>query len=164
MASDLSGNVNPTLIKAFVKSTKNVFTTMANVDIQLGKPEIKIDPTPSYDVSGIVGFSGDIAGSVVVSFCNDTAVSLVESFCGEKLSSDSDDFVDAIGELCNMIAGNAKKEFGLTANIGIPTVIIGHNHTVARLRDVPCITIPCSCTAGHFAVEINIKQVIFAAV
>lgn len=164
MASDLSGNVNPTLIKAFVKSTKNVFNTMVGIEIELGKPDIKIDPTPSYDVSGIVGFSGDVAGSVVVSFCNDTAVTLVEAFCGEKLNSNSEDFVDAIGELCNMIAGNAKKEFGLTANIGIPTVIIGHNHTVARLRDVPCITIPCSCTAGHFAVEINIKQVIFAAV
>jgi chemotaxis protein CheX len=164
MTSNVVGSINPALIKAFVKSTKNVFSTMAGVDIELGKPTVKNDPTPSYDVSGIIGFSGDIAGSVVVSFCTETAVTLVEAFCGDKLSADSDDFADAIGELCNMIAGNAKKEFGLTANISIPTVIIGHNHTVARLRDVPCITIPCSCSAGNFAVEINIKQLVCVGV
>jgi chemotaxis protein CheX len=158
MESSAAGSVNPTLIKAFIKSTKNVFATMAGVEIHLGKPAIKDDPKPSYDVSGIVGFSGDVAGSVVISFCLETALSLVESFCGEKLDPDSDDFADAVGELCNMIAGNAKKEFGLSANIGIPNVIIGHNHSVARLRDVPCVTIPCSCDVGNFSVEVNIKQ------
>ncbi len=151
--------INPTLIAAFVKATKNVLNTMVGVQCELGKPMLKHEPQPTYDVSGIVGFSGDVAGSVVISFSEETAVSLVEAFCCEKLDVHSEDFADAIGELCNMFAGNAKKDFGLTAGIGIPNVIVGSGHSVSRMSDVPCVVIPCSCEFGGFAVEVNIKQV-----
>ena len=77
----------------------------------------------------------------------------------KKLDVHSEDFADAIGELCNMFAGNAKKDFGLTAGIGIPNVIVGSGHSVSRMSDVPCVVIPCSCEFGGFAVEVNIKQV-----
>jgi chemotaxis protein CheX len=132
---------------------------MVGIDSQIQKPALKNEPNPSYDVSGIIGFSGDVTGSVVVSFHESTALNIVEAFCCEKLDVNSEDFVDAIGELCNMIAGNAKKDFGLNASISIPSVIIGLGHHVARLRDVPCIVIPCNSAAGEFAVEVNIKQV-----
>jgi len=160
MGTCTTTEINPTLVKAFIKSTQNVISTMMGVESKIGKPELKKNSSPSYDVSGIVGFTGDINGSVVVSFHEETAVGLVEAFCCEKLDVRSDDFADAIGELCNMIAGNAKKNFGLNAGIGIPSVIVGTDHSVARLRDVPCILIPCSCEIGKFAVEINIKQVV----
>jgi chemotaxis protein CheX len=164
MAGETTGQINPKLVTAFVKSTKNVLSTMAGIEAQLGKPGLKHEPTPAYDVSGIVGFTGEVMGSVVVSFRKSTAVSLVKAFSGEEMDVKSDDFADAIGELCNMIAGNAKKEFGLVAGIGIPSVIIGPGHTVARLRDVPCIVIPCTCEVGDFAVEVNIKQVVCVGV
>ena len=158
MANEKSDSINPKLILAFVKSTKHVLNTMTGTEVLLGKPTLKHDPHPVFDVSGIVGFTGEVSGSVVVSFCENTALALVNNFSGEELELKSDDFVDAIGELCNMIAGNAKKEFGLQAGIGIPNVIIGPGHSVARLRDVPCVVIPCTCDAGDFAVEVNIKQ------
>jgi len=74
------------------------------------------------------------------------------------LDTKSEDFVDAVGELCNMIAGNAKKDFGLNASISIPNVVIGTAHTIARMKDVPCIAIPCHSECGDFSVEVNIKQ------
>ena len=91
-----------------------------------------------------------------MSFHLETARKVVAAFCGAPVDTASDDFADAIGELCNMIAGNAKKDFSLDAGIGIPSVVIGTNHTIARLREVPCIVIPCTCSAGDFCVEINI--------
>jgi chemotaxis protein CheX len=151
--------MNPKLIAAFVNSTQNVLKTMVQVDSKIGKPSQKFDPQPSYDVSGIVGFSGEVVGSVVISFREQSALDIVEAFCGEKLDLRSEDFADAVGELSNMIAGNAKKDFGLKAYIGIPSVIIGSGHSVARLRDVPCVVIPCTSKVGDFAVEVNIKQV-----
>ena len=77
---------------------------------------------------------------------------------GMEIEANSPDFADAIGELSNMIAGGAKKDLGALATITVPTVVIGANHCVARLSDVPCIVIPCATPAGDFAVEINIKQ------
>lgn len=151
--------VDSALVVAFVKAVKNVLSTMAAIEATVGKPYLKQDDKPGHDVSGIVGFSGDVAGNVVISFKEQTASRVVEAFCGSPLEVGTPDFSDAIGELCNMIAGNAKKDFGLNANIGIPSVIVGQNHTIARMRDVPCIYIPCSCSAGEFSVEVNIKHV-----
>ncbi|MBN2212495.1 MAG: chemotaxis protein CheX [Sedimentisphaerales bacterium] len=147
------------LVVAFVRSIKNVLSTMVSIEATVGKPYIKEGEKPGHDVSSIVGFSGEVKGNVVVSFGMDTALKVVETFCGMPLDATSDDFADAVGELCNMIAGNAKKDFGLNAGIGIPSVVIGSNHTIARLRDVPCIVIPCTCSAGDFCVEVNIKQI-----
>lgn len=159
MAVDAAEAVNPKLVMAFVKSVKNVLTTMVGLNPVLGKPRLKTDLKVTHDVSGIVGFSGEVTGTVIVSFGEPSAMKLVEAFVGEALDARSEDFADALGELCNMIAGNAKKDFGLNANIGIPSVVVGPNHTVSRMSDVPCILIPCQCEVGDFAVEVNIKQV-----
>jgi len=146
------------LIIPFVDSTRDVFTKMVGVKAEMGQPHLKDNPTPSYDVSGIIGFSGDLVGSVVVSFQMQTARKLVASFVGSDLDPSSPDFADAVGELANMIAGSAKKDLGgLTANISVPTVIIGSGHMVARLNGVPCVVIPCKTPVGDFAVEVNIK-------
>jgi chemotaxis protein CheX len=150
--------INPKLILPFVNAVRAVFSTMVGVQTTVSRPTFKAEPAPSYDVSGIIGFSGQITGSVVVSFQQSAALKLASAFAGVPIEPGSADFADAIGELANMIAGNAKKDLGASANISIPSVVIGPNHTVARLSGVPCLVIPCSTPVGDFAVEINIKQ------
>jgi chemotaxis protein CheX len=152
-------SINPKLIVPFVNAVRNVFATMVKVQTTLGKPALKTTPTLSYDVSGVIGFSGQAIGSVVVSFQKDAAEALASAFAGTPLKISDPDFPDAIGELANMVAGNAKKDLGSLASITVPSVIIGAGHTIARLSDVPCVVIPCSTPVGDFAVEVNIKQV-----
>ncbi|MEI8197110.1 MAG: chemotaxis protein CheX [Phycisphaerae bacterium] len=150
--------VNPELIVHFVRSVQTVLSTMVGVQTRVGAPHLKVLPVPSYDVSGIIGFSGGVVGSMVVSFQKEAAVKLATRFAGVEMSPDSADFADAIGELANMIAGNAKKDLGAIASISIPNVIIGAGHHIARLADVPCVVIPCQTEVGDFAVEVSIKQ------
>jgi chemotaxis protein CheX len=152
--------LDSSLIMPFVNSTMNVCTTMLNLTPEISKPHLKEDGLASYDVSGIIGFSGEIVGSVVVSFQMATAIMLVNAMVGMEVDPKSGDFIDGIGELANMIAGNAKKDLGLVANIAVPTVIIGHGHTVGRMSGVPCVVIPCKTKAGAFTVEINIKPTV----
>jgi len=158
-ATQAKPTINPKLVVPFVNSVRNVFSTMVGVETTVERPMLKPQPVPSYDVSGIIGFSGEIVGSVVVSFQREAAIRLVESFAGVKLEPESVDFADAIGELANMIAGAAKKDLGGLANISTPNVIIGQGHQIARLKDVPCLVIPVSTAVGNFAVEVCIKQV-----
>lgn len=150
--------INPKLIVPFVNSVRNVFATMVHTTTTVERPHIKDIPAPMYDISAIIGFSGDILGSVVVSFQQQAAIKLVEAFCGVHMEVTSPDFADAVGELANMIAGNAKKDLGCNASISIPSVIIGHGHTIARLKDVPCVIVPCNTPMGGFAVEISIRH------
>ncbi len=150
--------VNAKLIVPFINSVRNVFQTMVGVETTVERLTLKTGPVASYDVSAIIGFSGQVIGSVVVSFQMAAAVSLVKAFAGVELTSDSPDFADAIGELANMIAGSAKKDLGATASITCPSVVLGANHVIARLRGVPCFVIPCKTPVGNFAVEVNMKQ------
>jgi len=145
------------LIVHFIESIKNVLETMAGITVTVGAPTLKAEPVPAYDVSGIIGFSGEFIGSMVVSFEQFAARTIVKAFSGSDPPIDSSDFADAVGELANMIAGSAKKSFGGTTSITVPSVIIGRGHTIARLHDVPCIVIPCHTSTGDFAVEVNIK-------
>jgi chemotaxis protein CheX len=145
------------LIVHFVKSIQEVLATMAGVTVTVGKPCIKQTPAPLYDVSGIIGFSGHFSGSMVLSFSIETAAALVSAFAGATIPPESPDFADAVGELANMIAGSAKKSFTGDTSISLPSVIIGKNHSVARIHGVPCLLIPCSISAGQFVLEVCIK-------
>jgi chemotaxis protein CheX len=150
--------INPKLIVPFVNSVRNVFNTMVGVQTTVERPTIKTGAAVSYDISAIIGFSGQIIGSVVVSFQMAAALSLASAFAGIEIAADSPDFPDAIGELANMIAGSAKKDLGAAASIACPSVVMGPNHVIARLRGVPCLVIPCKTPVGDFAVEVNMKQ------
>jgi chemotaxis protein CheX len=151
-------SINPQLIVPFVNSVRSVFSTMVGVETTVQRPHLKANPAPSYDVSSIIGFSGDVVGSVVVSFQRATAEKLASAFAGSPIEFGAPDFADAIGELANMIVGGAKKHLGNMATITVPSVILGSAHVIARLTDVPCVVIPCQTPGGSFAVEISIKQ------
>jgi len=142
----------------FVRSIREVLQTMAHVQATVGTPALKTSPATTYEVSGIIGFSGGFTGSMVLSFQKSTAAAIVCAFAGMPLAPDSPDFADAVGELANMIAGSAKTGFGHDTNISVPSIIIGPGHVVARMHDVPCIIIPCRTAHGEFAVEVSLKS------
>jgi chemotaxis protein CheX len=146
------------LIVHFINSIKEVLRTMARIDVKVGTPSLKKNPVPTYDVSGIIGFSGAFVGSMVLSFQQATASAIVTAFAGMPIAPDSADFTDAVGELANMIAGSAKTSFGGGTSISVPSIIVGHGHSIARLQDVPCLIVPCHTSAGDFAVEVSIKS------
>jgi len=146
------------LILPFMDAVRQVFKKMAGVDTTVNRPHLKTQASASYDVCGIIGFSGQITGSVVVSFSDSAAEKLIEAFAGMKLDRSHPDFADAVGELANMIAGSAKQHLGATASISVPSVVIGKGYTVANMSNAPCVVIPCGSPYGEFAVEVSIRQ------
>ena len=89
--------LNVKLIVPFVNSVRNLFSTMIGIQATVQRPSVKAVPVPTYDVSAIIGFSGEILGSVVVSFPKATAVGIVKAFTGMEMTADSPDFADAVG-------------------------------------------------------------------
>ncbi len=145
-------------INPFVGAARNVFHTMLGVEVKVGKPYVKTDQEAMADVSGIIGFSGDAAGSVVLSFPKDVASRAASTFAGTEITESHPDFADAIGELANMIAGNAKKDFtGVNISISLPSVVIGENHRVSKSNTVPRLVIPCETSLGGFYLEVAMR-------
>jgi chemotaxis protein CheX len=147
-------------INPFIQSVVRVFETMVHVKMTVGKPYIKSETSPKSDVSGIIGFSGDAAGAVVISFTKDVACKAASQFAGIEIDSNHPDFADAIGELANMVAGNAKKEFtDLNIKISLPSVVIGEQFVVSNSRTCPRVVIPCKCDVGDVYVEVAMEIV-----
>lgn len=151
--------MDPRFITPFIGSIQNVFSTMLQMPVTVLEPKIKQGNHATYDVSGIITMSGDVTGTIVLSFPSDTAERLVTLFVGMEMPKDSPDFVDAVGELVNMVSGNAKASFeGLNVAISCPSVIIGEHHAVATSTDAPCVVIPCETDCGEVAIEIAIRE------
>lgn len=143
----------------FVKSVQNVFETMLQLPVQIGQPELKHSGDSGYDVSAIIGMTGDVEGAVVLSFPTATAERIVAIFTGAELDAGHEDFADAVGELVNMVSGGAKAQFpGKEVTISCPSVVVGTNHQVYGRKDVVAICIPCESDCGPFNVEISIRQ------
>ncbi len=142
-------------INAFVGSIQHVFKTMLDLDVAIGKPTLKGAALVSADISGIIGLSGEVQGCVVLSFPSKAASTIASKFAGAELTVEDEDFSDAVGELANMVAGNAKKDFhGYDVNISLPSVIIGSGHRVSQSKASPFLMIPCETALGTFAVEV----------
>lgn len=146
-------------INAFVQAVEKVFATMLQTDVTVREPRLSTQDTPTYDVSAIIGMSGDMVGVIILSFPKEVAERVASLFCGAQLAATDDDFADAIGELANMVSGNAKAAFqSRKASISCPTVVIGSSHQVMRQRDIPALELPCSCCCGDFVIDIAIKD------
>ena len=145
-------------INPFMASVRDVFRTMANVEVQILKPRMRTDECRQPGVSGVIGLSGDAIGACVLCFPTDVACKLASAFSGEEMSEGHPDFADAIGELANMVAGGAKAQFGgLAVTISLPSVIIGNPHKVivtGLSPDTPRLIIPCHTELGEFHVEV----------
>ncbi len=145
-------------VNPFIVSIKQVFSTMAGVDVQVLKPKMKAADAEPVGVSGVIGFSGDAAGACLLCFPTDVACKLASAFAGEEMSESHPDFADAIGELANMVAGGAKAQFdGLAVSISLPSVVIGNPHEVTVTgvpSTAPRLIIPCNSELGLFHVEV----------
>ena len=147
----------------FIESVHNVFETMLQLQVQVAAPSIKPADSASHDVSGIIGMSGDVEGTIVLGFPTATAERAVAAFTGMEMDSRHEDFADAIGELVNMVSGGAKAKFvNRRVSITCPSVIIGQHHTVARRKDMPTIHIPCEAELGKFSVDVTLRDALAA--
>jgi chemotaxis protein CheX len=141
-------------INPFLKATINVLSTMASMDPKPGKPGIKEGETARGDITGITGHA---EGSMSVTFSEECALAIVRNMTGEDLTELNEDVADAVGELTNMISGDARSQLqkmGYSFTAAIPTIVRGKNHTVKHIATGgSTVCIPFSTEHGYFWVE-----------
>lgn len=146
------------LINPFINATINVLETMAFVGASSGKPYLKKDNVAVGDVSGVLGLKGVADGTICVSFEERCILKIVSNMSGKTIKKlNSDEIVDTVGKLTNMIAGQARRELEKDGKIfkeASPSVIVGKNHTIAGFPDSPKIAIPFNTVHGDFTIEV----------
>ena len=145
-------------VNPFIQATIETYRTMLSMEASPGTPSLKHDPTPRYDVSGIIGLSGDGQGSISLNYTRTVAEKTVSALVGEEISLDDPALSDGVGELANIIAGSAKQHLnGLNLHISLPNVIIGTSHTITVQKDAPTLLVPFTTGVGEFTMEVALK-------
>lgn len=148
------------LINPFINATTNVLNTMAFVVCRVGKPYLKKDDKAKGDVTGVIGITGDSNGTIAVTFDQASILKIVSNMFGEEMTELNHEVADAVGELVNMISGQARRELedvGRFFHAAIPTVISGKSHCVTHYTDGPKIAIPFTTDDGSFTIEVCLE-------
>lgn len=147
-------------INPFLKASMNLFEDYLGLKVTAGKPFLLEDPQTHLEVSGIIGLAGETRGAVVLSFSRETAIHIVSVFAGQDYKTLSNEVLDGVGELINIIAGNAKKDLlDYRIEISLPGVITGTSYNLRWPEGIPIVSIPMTSDFGDFSINISLKDI-----
>ena len=146
-------------INPFLDASMNLFREFLRFEIKNNPPYINHDSQDLHEISAIIGLTGDIIGAVVLSFTRETAIAMASRFSGKTYVAMTNEVIDCVGEMVNIIAGNAKKDLGeFRVEISLPGVITGAKYKINWPQGVPIITIPFESNAGAFTVNVSFRS------
>jgi chemotaxis protein CheX len=109
---------------------------------------LDIAPEPSspagLDVTAMVGLAGSLCGLLTLRCSSKSAALMASKMLGLDGASANAQMEDAVGEVCNMVAGNFKNKIAGIADgckLSVPTVITGSNYNLCTLADDYTMTI-----------------------
>ncbi|NLI82877.1 MAG: chemotaxis protein CheX [Deltaproteobacteria bacterium] len=149
------------IINSFLAAAVHVIKTMARVDSEPGKPFLKADDRALGDISAVIDISGAEEGSMALSFEESCIKAIVSNLFGEPVTEINTDVKDAVGELTNVICGDARRriaEKSIVLQAGIPTIVAGNNHRINHPHSGPRLAIPFTTASGRFTVEITFRE------
>jgi chemotaxis protein CheX len=130
---------------------------MANIEPKPGKPFLKKDAQALGDVSAVIGITGAAQGSMSLTFTESCIKVIVANLLGIETTEINEEITDAVGELTNMICGDARRrlaEQGYVLQAGIPTIVSGKDHAITHIHKGPRLAVPFETANGRFVVEV----------
>ena len=145
-------------INPFILATKKVLNTMAFVESKAGKPYLKdaADKKALGVISAVIELTGESQGSVAISFTADCILLVAEQMFGEPVPELNEEVVDIVGELVNMVSGEARRELaklGFHFSAGIPVTSEGEGHDLIHFVESRVIIIPFQTKRGSYFIE-----------
>jgi chemotaxis protein CheX len=147
-------------INPFLEGTIEVLKTMAFIDPRPGRPFLKTGNNAHGDVTGIIGLTGKVKGSLALTFSEQCILKIVTNMLGEEKTKIDAEIKDAVGEITNMVSGVARKKLeamGLLVFAAIPTVVAGKDHSISHVLGGPSLIIPFETDWGNFVVDVCMK-------
>lgn len=150
-------------INPFIEATIYVFSKLFYIQPKVLTPYLLTKgEAHEWDISGIIGIAGEAKGMVVISFREFFTTILTSRLLNREVKAITDEVVDAVGEIINIIAGNAKKgleEYKLL--ISLPSIVQGKNHQIRwPSGNAPIICVPFETSHGVFNLSITLECII----
>lgn len=114
-------------------SAQEVFALMLEESLESCPEPALVD---SLDVTSMVGLAGSLCGLLTLRCSSQSAALMATKMLGADVASVKGQMEDAVGEVCNMVAGNFKNKIsglGDSCKLSVPTVITGSNYSLCTL-------------------------------
>jgi chemotaxis protein CheX len=138
-------------------ATREVFEMMLHC--KLAAPEVAVNE--SFDTTSMVGLAGKICGILTFSCGARSATLMASKMLGLQATEGSREVLDAIGEICNMVAGNFKNKvsgLGEGCMLSVPTVITGKNYSLHSLADSPALEVRLLFEGMPFVISLRVHS------
>lgn len=150
------------IIKPFLRASSEVIVTLLD---QMPPEEELLEVGEGQelggDVASFIGVAGSVAGRVIITM-NDTDALRFASIMLQKKVHELDGLVkSAIGEMANMIAGNATIELsgkGFPCDITPPTVLCGENVKISHMKGLESLSVKYNTGVGAVNVIIALRE------
>lgn len=123
------------IFEPFADGTRQMLAMMLGIDCQLEDENAALPPT--Y-VSGIINLGGTARGQAALCFPADSARRVVATMLAMETDEvDEETLKDGVGEMVNIVAGQAKSALTDTPyhfDLGLPTIVVGQDHTLGLFR------------------------------
>jgi chemotaxis protein CheX len=120
-----------------VSDPRNLDSSVDEVfHMMMGSPCLPTDRMPAEEpetITAVVGFGGLLSGACVFRSGASAALVIAEKLTGMEFSEIDDTVKDAIGEVCNMLAGTWKArvpDLAAKCGLSIPAVITGKSYHI----------------------------------
>ena len=154
--------INAKYVNPFVDAAMRVVKQVTGIDVRRGHLSYKPKPEPSYAVSIIIGIYGFLVGQVVYSMGANLAQRMVDTLLeGRSPQEKQVMFIDTLGEVANMITGNATalldqcKELPL--DITTPAIATGDNLSI-NLIAKPALILGLYTQFGPIEISIALEE------
>ena len=159
-AASLSRSVRLELVAPFIEAAANVLKQETGETVGKGQIHRVRSPRTSGEVSALVAVTGTLAGIAIYSMSIETARAIASSMIGEPVAEFDDMAQSAIGELANVITGQAGirlERNGYTTDMSPPALLVGAGSSIATF-DLTRLVVPLVLSGGEFNIDIAVKE------
>jgi len=141
----------------FVQTIAHYLTQTASLELILGTPYLNENKEPmTYDFTGIIGVSGGYKGCVYFTAPRALLKHMLLSMGESELHDEN--LNDMVGEVANIISGNARKDLGQEFMISVPVVVRGELDEIYLPKNIRSYVIPLFWNSYRAAIVISLDQ------
>ena len=147
--------------RSFIESISEVFGNMLDCSVQLKKEKADNLYKDNSFVIGVIGLSGTAQAVIALSFSEQAALKTVGQMAGCEYDSIDSTVADGVGELVNMIVGNAKAKLeSHSLSISLPSVFKGNLCKIQWPVGVDYFDIHFTSKYGDFNLAVAFKEMV----
>lgn len=148
-------------VNPFVGAAFDVLKSLGINEVVKGELGVNVSPIKGGEVNVVIGVTGDLIGQIIMFLSEETALALASKMLMELPTESFDELAkSAIGELGNMVIGNAVTSLGnngYICSLTPPALFMGRD-VIVSTRDMNFLVIPLQTGFGELKLNVALRE------